>query len=109
LTVKLPLDVFPAPSVAEQLTVVVPTGKLEPEGGEQVTGTAPASVALAAKVTDAVVAPLTSTVIGDGRSSAGKVVSWTTTLKLPLVVTRSRSVAEHVTVVVPRGKESPDE
>ena len=35
VTVKLQLAVFPATSVAVQLTGVVPFGKLEPEDGEQ--------------------------------------------------------------------------
>ena len=36
VTTKLAVPTFPAASVAVQVTVVVPTGKLEPEGGEQV-------------------------------------------------------------------------
>ena len=36
VTVKLAVPTFPAASVAVQVTVVLPTGKLEPEGGEQV-------------------------------------------------------------------------
>ncbi|MDN4594488.1 hypothetical protein NWF35_11350, partial [Polycladomyces subterraneus] len=39
VTVKAQLSVFPVPSDAVQVTVVVPTGKKEPEGGEQVTVT----------------------------------------------------------------------
>ena len=33
VTVKLHVVVFPAPSVAVLVTVVVPTGNVEPEGG----------------------------------------------------------------------------
>ena len=40
-TVKLPLLVFPAPSVAEQFTVVVPAEKELPETGEQLIATVP--------------------------------------------------------------------
>ena len=36
VTVKLAVPVFPAASDAVQVTVVVPTEKLEPEDGEQV-------------------------------------------------------------------------
>ena len=36
VTVNVPVPSFPAASVAVQVTVVVPTEKLEPEGGEQV-------------------------------------------------------------------------
>ena len=41
VTVKLPLLVFFCVSVAEQLTVVTPTGNNEPEAGTQTTGTDP--------------------------------------------------------------------
>jgi hypothetical protein len=49
VTVKLPLAVFPAESWAEQLTVVVPTGNVEPEEGEHdgVTGPSTSSFAVA--------------------------------------------------------------
>ena len=45
VTVKVPVVSFPNASVPVQVTVVVPTGKVEPDGGSQllVTG-APASV-----------------------------------------------------------------
>ena len=36
VTVNVPVPVFPAASDAVQVTVVVPTEKLEPEDGEQV-------------------------------------------------------------------------
>ena len=36
VTVKLQLAVLPAQSQAVQVTVVVPTGKVEPDGGVQV-------------------------------------------------------------------------
>jgi hypothetical protein len=36
----LQLPVFPEASVAEQVPVLVPTGKVEPEGGAQVAATA---------------------------------------------------------------------
>ena len=39
VTVNEQLPVLPAWSVAEQVTVVVPTGKVEPEAGKQVDGT----------------------------------------------------------------------
>ena len=49
VTVKLPLAVFPAPSVAEQFTVVVPRWNVVPDVGAQLTAGAPdtASVELA--------------------------------------------------------------
>ena len=36
VTVNTAVPIFPAASVAVQVTFVVPTGKLDPEGGEQV-------------------------------------------------------------------------
>ena len=39
VTVKLHVAVFPDASVAVQLTVVVPIGKVEPDAGEQTTVT----------------------------------------------------------------------
>ena len=63
---------FPAPSVAEHETSVVPSGKLEPEAGEQETGTGePASLAVAEKVTVVSVIPSTFAAAGAGRSSVG--------------------------------------
>jgi hypothetical protein len=47
VTVKLPLADFPAPSVAEQVTVVVPTGNADPEAGEQLAGSVPDTASLA--------------------------------------------------------------
>jgi hypothetical protein len=48
-TRKLQVAVLPAASVAVQVTVVVPTGKQEPEGGLQVT-VAPEQLSVAAGV-----------------------------------------------------------
>ena len=50
VTVKLQLPWLPAPSVAVQLTVVGPIGKLEPEAGEQLT----AGACCAEQLSDAV-------------------------------------------------------
>ncbi len=47
LTVKLPLAVLLWASVAEQFTVVVAIGKVEPDAGEQVMGTGPSTASLA--------------------------------------------------------------
>jgi len=53
VTVKAQLFVFPALSVAEQLTVVIPAGKFDPDGGRHRTGTfaKQLSVAVTVKVT----------------------------------------------------------
>src|SRR6266403_3501734 len=42
-TLKLASAVLPCVSVAEQLTVLVPRGNIDPEAGAQVTGTAPST------------------------------------------------------------------
>jgi hypothetical protein len=58
VTVKLQLLVLPAPSVATQLTVVVPAWKVEPEEGWQTTWADPqVSVAVALNWTTAEVFP----------------------------------------------------
>jgi hypothetical protein len=77
VTVKLPFAVLPDESVAEQLTVVVPMGNVEPEAGVHVTGTEPStsSVAVAVYVTTAPDALVASTVMLDGSERVGAVVS----------------------------------
>src|SRR5436190_8881064 len=50
VTVKLPFAVFPFESVAEQLTVVVPKGNIEPETGKQVTASGPSTRSFAETV-----------------------------------------------------------
>jgi len=47
VTMKLPLDVLPALSVAEQVTTVTPRGNVEPDAGEQVTGSGPSTLSVA--------------------------------------------------------------
>ncbi len=41
MTENVPVAVWPTASVAVQVTVVVPTGKVEPEAGRQATVAAP--------------------------------------------------------------------
>ena len=55
VTVKLPEAMFPAASVAEHDTVVLPIGKVDPDAGVQTTATGPsiASRAEALKVATA--------------------------------------------------------
>jgi hypothetical protein len=76
VTVKLPFAEF-VPSVAEQLTVVVVIGNVDPDGGEQLTGGDPAtaSLALAVYVTLFPEPESASTVMFEGRLSVGGVVS----------------------------------
>ncbi len=107
---KLPLAVLLCASVAEQLTVLMPNGKTEPEAGEQVTATEPStkSVAEAVKLTMAPEESVVSTVMLAGRFNAGAVVSTTVTWKLAVPVFPCESVAEQVTVVVPNAKVEPE-
>jgi hypothetical protein len=50
VTVKVHMPTLPAASVAEQVTVVVPTGKAEPDAGEQVTAPTPGQLSVAGGV-----------------------------------------------------------
>ena len=80
VTVKDPDAGFPCESVAEQLTVVVPSGNEDPDGGVHVTATEPStrSFALAENVT----CVPAGTVMSDGRESVGAVVSFTVTVNV---------------------------
>ena len=76
--VKEFVPVFPWSSVAEQLTVVVPSAKVEPEAGKHVTaGLAGevSSVAVALKETTAPAALVASTVMLPGTVTTGGVLS----------------------------------
>jgi hypothetical protein len=80
LTVTLndALPVFPAASVAEHVTVVVPTRNVEPDGGIHVTvglGGLVSSVAVAEKLTTAPAELVASTVMLPGTVTVGAVVS----------------------------------
>lgn len=107
--VKLPVAVLLALSVAEQLTVLDPSGKVEPEAGLQTTLIVPStsSVALAVYVTDAPAALVALAVISAGRLRVGG-PSCTVTVKLPLAELPAASVPEQFTVVVPIGKVAPE-
>jgi hypothetical protein len=107
---KLPDAILPRVSVAEHATVVVPSGKVEPEAGVQVTGREPStmSVAVAVKVTTLPEELVASSVMLDGSVRTGAVVSRTVIVKLAVPVLPDESVAEHATVVVPSGKVEPE-
>ena len=110
VTSKLALPELPWASVAEQLTVVVPSGNVEPEAGEQVGFIVPStrSLADALKETSAPLGPVASAVMLEGTATAGAVVSCTVILKLPLEELPCASVAEQLTAVVPRTKVDPE-
>ena len=101
-------------SVALQLTVVVPTVKLEPEAGVQVT-VAPGQLSVTVglvKVTVAAQVPVVAAmlVMFDGQApSTGSWVSLTVTVKVQGAdILPEASVALQLTVVVPTGKLLPE-
>ena len=100
------VPVFPTASVAVHVTVVVPTGKVEPLAGTQAIE-APGQLSDAddANVTAAEHWPAAfGTVIGTGQFATGACVSLTVTVNEhvgPLVV-------EQLTVVVPTAKNDPE-
>jgi len=109
-TVVVPVPVLPAPSVAEQVMVVLPSAKVLPEEGEQLGVSEPdtVSVAAAVKVTTAPLGPVASIGLGALMVTAGGVVSVTLTVKLAFATLPFVSVAVQATVVRPRGKGIPD-
>ncbi len=112
VTVNEQLPVLPDESVAMQVTVVTPLGKVEPDAGAQTGVRLPSqlSVALALKTTTAEQAMLeVPVVMGDGQVTTGASVSLTVTVNEQLLVLPDVSVAVQVTVVVPTGKNAPDE
>jgi len=109
MNVEVP--VFPAESVAEQVTVVSPNPNVNPEAGTQVTvgdNGATRSVAEGLKLTALPEGPVASTVMFDGNVRVGAVVSRTVTVNVEVPVFLAVSVAEQVTVVVPRTNIAPD-
>jgi hypothetical protein len=110
VTAKLPLAVLPWVSELVQLTLVVPSANVLPEGGLHVTGRVPStrSVAPAANVTAAPLGPAASAVMLGGRVSVGGVVSTIVTGKLALDALPRVSELVHVTIVAPTGKVLPE-
>jgi hypothetical protein len=110
VTVKVQVAVLPVASVAVEVTVVVPTGKNEPEAGTAATVTpGQLSVAFTAKFTTAPhwLGSLL-TVIFAGQVITGGCTSFTVTVNVQVAVLPAASVAVAVTVVVPTGKKEPD-
>src|SRR2546425_319491 len=109
VTVNDAAVLLPCASVALQVTVVAPTGNVDPLAGVHVVATAPssASVAEAVKVKTAPVALIASTVAFAGTVTTGPVVSVTVTVNDAAPMLPCASVAVHVTVVAPSGKVDP--
>jgi hypothetical protein len=102
--VKLAEPVLPAPSVAEQVTVVVPTGNVVFDAWLQLTVNAAVTASVADAASYGTTAPsafAADTMMSDGTVIAGLVVSCTVTVKLPVLVLPAASVAEQLTVVAP--------
>ena len=106
-TVKLQVAVLPDASVAVHVTVVVPSGKHEPEGGLHATVT-PGQLSVATVVKLATAHGLVTvgvvTVTLAGQVIVGGWVSFTVTVKAQL----GPSALVQVTVVVPFGKKEPE-
>ena len=111
---KLQVAVLPDVSVAVQVTVVVPTGRIEPLGGvhAEVTPGQLSDTVGAGKLTVAVLeigqVCAATVVTFAGQVIEGGCVSLTVTVKLQEAVLFEVSVAVQVTVVVPFGKVAPD-
>jgi hypothetical protein len=110
VTVNEPEAVLPRVSDVEQLTVVVPSGNVEPEAGVQLTDRVPStrSVAVAVNVTILPDALVASAMMFDGSVRVGAVVSLTVIVNDAVPVFPAASVAEQLTVVVVIGKVEPD-
>jgi len=112
-TVKLQLAVLPLASVAVQVTVVVPTAKQVPDGGEQATVT-PGQLSLAVGVVNVTVLQAESSVLVLTTMLAGQApicggcVSLTVAVKLQVAVCPSPDLAVTCTVVVPTENMLPD-
>src|SRR5207248_3123615 len=102
-TSKLALPVLPLASVAEQVTVVAPSGNGSAEEGAQLVPTVPStrSVADASMFTAAPAADVASAVSPKGTVTAGGVVSSTTTVNYAVPTFPFESTALHSTGVEP--------
>jgi hypothetical protein len=103
------LAVLPLASVAVQVTVDVPTGNIDPDGGTQAT-VAPGQLSLkvgSGKVTVTVVEPGVPTAVTfAGHVMLGGCVSLTVTVNEQVAIAIESSL--QVTVVVPTGKNDPE-
>ena len=101
-------------SLAVQVTVVVPTGKLDPEAGTQFTVTTPGQLSVPVGVVYVTTLAHWPAVFGSvmfaGHVTEGAWVSCTVTVNVhvPAGLSGETSFAVHVTVVVPTGKVDPD-
>src|SRR5207244_10511677 len=107
VTVKEAEPVLPCASVALHVTVVVPTGKLLPDGGLHVGVSEPSTMSVAVASPYVTVFPPGSSVevvTFAGTVTLGGVVSSTVTVPVACTGVRSSVVVLQVTVVCPSGK-----
>ena len=103
---KLQVALLPQLSLAVQVTVVVPTGKVLPLGGlHTICGVEQPPVTLGAKVTTAPAGLVACRTMLDGQVIVN--CGYTVTVKLQLVELPHVSLAVQVTVVVPMGNVLP--
>src|SRR5712691_431973 len=98
--VVVPVPVLPAPSVAEQVMVVLPSAKVLPEEGEQLGVSEPdtVSVAAAVKVTTAPLGPVASVGLGGLMVTAGGVGGVRVAVELAFAAVPVVAVAVQATV-----------
>src|SRR5215203_4086443 len=111
VTVNVSLPVLLESSVALQVTVVGPSGKVSPDSGSQVTFKVLSTASVApgvSKLTAAPLGPVASSVTSSTGSTTGAVVSSTVTVKEPLPTLPAVSVAVHSTTVSPKRKTEPE-
>jgi hypothetical protein len=109
VTVKLHDAVLLLVSVAVQLTVVTPFGKVEPEAGLHTT-VAPGQLSLAVALYVTTAEHWFGSVLFvmfEGQLAVGACVSLTVTVKLHEAVLLAASLTVQLTVVVPFGKNEP--
>jgi hypothetical protein len=108
VTVKVHVEELPDGSVALDVTVVVPTGKLDPLAGVLTIVAEQLSVAVGVKVTIALQVPRGAVcVMFAGQVITGACTSLTVTVKVHDAALPARSVVVLVTVVVPTGNTLP--
>ena len=110
VTLKLPVVVLDELSVALQFTAVVPSAKVDPEAGKQLTDRVPstASEAVGVKLTAAPEGPVASAVVLSGSASTGPVVSRMMIWKVDEATFPWASVELQATFVVPSVKVLPE-
>jgi hypothetical protein len=110
VTVKLQLDLFPEESVAVQVTGDTPTGKVEPEGGAQLTvvfGQLSVTVGAGYETTASQRPGLAFAIWFGGQTITGGKISLTVMVKLQVCIPHKVVVAVQVTGVTPTPQNVP--